>query len=90
LELYLYFVCRSDGIAISLDAHEFPGDAPAIRHAETLLAAHTSCDQVVVRCGERLVETRRRAPRSLSTSTQPSPRLVIKPEILRFKTADGG
>ena len=86
MNFYLYFICRRDGVAISLDAREFPGDAPAAAHAEALLDAHPSADRVVVRCGERVVRVRRRAP----AAGAGSPRLAFDPEVAGIEAAERG
>lgn len=77
MNFYLYFICRRDGVAISLDAREFPGDALAAGHAEALLDAHPSADRVVVRCGERLVKVCRR----MAEASAGSPRLAVDVEV---------
>ena len=84
VELYLYFICRKDGVAITFDAREFPSDLPAARHARSVLEAHPSCERVVACCGERIVQICGRG------SGFKSPGLMVEPEILRVEAAARG
>lgn len=82
MELYLYFVCRADGVAISLDAREFAGDAAAARHGRVVCDAHPTCESVTVNCGERLVAVCQRRQ-----ADSASPRLVVDRKVAGIETA---
>jgi PAS domain S-box-containing protein len=73
MHIYTYFICRKDGSALSLEAHEFASDDAACALASVLLAQHASCSHVVVCEGEREIHTQRRSADASLAAHRPYP-----------------
>ncbi len=57
---YIFYVCKGDGISISLEVHSLASDDVASDWAQKVLAQHPTADYVSVARGEVTVATRRR------------------------------
>lgn len=55
MSVYLYFVCRPDGVASTFDVAELDGDAAARAHGRRVLRDHPSCARIVVETGGRRI-----------------------------------